>query len=320
MAAGKLDRARAMLAGYSAPTDGGEHDWLVHQLRLARARLDVEEGKYAAALTRLEGWTAGGDGAAQCAHLKGVACEGLGRWGDAARAYRQAYDLEPSAERLVAWLDTLVLDGRANEAAEILESERSGFPGQVAVHVAAARLYAHLGEATAAVGELRAALLLEPGSLGLRRRLGQACMAAGDYRTAISTWRELVGSSTDERQRHCFRRQLATCLLATDQYGAAADTYRTMALLRSDDADVQVGLATAALGEGRSAEALQAASRALSLDPGHVEARLVGAVSYARLGQRPRALAELSRLRAEDRERPLVRELQARWQPGSADE
>jgi tetratricopeptide (TPR) repeat protein len=323
IATGKLGRARALLADFSPGTESGQYDNDGWRLQLARARIDVEDGNYADALQRLEM-----DGmdvsplrarSAQFHHLRGVAYEGLGRRTEAVNAYQHAYAREPTAERLVAWMDMLVLDGQAQEAGRILQRERRAFPGNVGLHAAAARLYTRLGDAQAAADELRAALLLEPESAGLRQDLARACMAGGDYSAAISAWRELAASTRDEEKRQRFRQRLASCLLAAGQYAEAARTYRTMVSVRSDDVEAQAGLALATLADGRPAEALQAARRALRLDPEHVEARLIAALSHARLGQSGKAVEALSQLPDAERDQPLVREMHARWPAGSPD-
>jgi len=57
----------------------------------------------------------------------------------------------------------------------------------------------------------------------------------------------------------------------------------------------------------------------LQLDPRHVEARPIAALSHARLGQPAKAVEALSQLPDEERDRPLVREMQAGWHTGLTD-
>jgi len=57
----------------------------------------------------------------------------------------------------------------------------------------------------------------------------------------------------------------------------------------------------------------------LQLDPRHVEACLIVALSHAPLGQPAKAVEALSRLPGEERDRPLVREMQAGWHTGLPD-
>jgi len=264
--AGKFDQARQTLATFHESTDP--------RLAVALARVDVEEGRYEAALNRLDGVLPEARSGSTYDRLRGVALEGLGRWADAAVAYEAAYRAEPVIELLLAWLDALVLDGRLDAARETLEAERGRFPGQPILQVLSARLCQRAGSLDAAVHELTAAELAEPDSTEIRRRLAETYTAAGQYAAALPLWRALV-------------------------------------LAQPDDDGAHLGLATACLGAGEPAEALEAALHVLGRHHDHVDARLLAAVSYRRLGQPAQAADLLSDLRGDDDTARLARELLA---------
>jgi predicted Zn-dependent protease len=264
--AGKFDQARQTLATFHESTDP--------RLGVALARVDVEEGRYEAALNRLEGVLPEARSGSTYDRLRGVALEGLGRWADAAVAYEAAYRAEPVIELLLAWLDALVLDGRVDVAREMLEGERGRFPGQPVLQVLAARLCQQNGSLEAAVHELTAAEFAEPDSTEIRRRLAETYTAAGQYEAALPLWHALVKD-------------------------------------HPEDDGARLGLAAASLGANKPAEALEAALQVLARHDDHVDARLLAALSYRRLGQPSAAAALLSDLRTDDETARLAREILA---------
>jgi tetratricopeptide (TPR) repeat protein len=259
---GKFEQARQTLATFHESSDP--------RLAVALARVDVEEGHYEVALKRLDGHPL--DAGATGDRLRGVALEGLGRWADAAAAYEAAYRAEPALETLLARLDTLVLDGRADEARQVLADERGRFPGQPILQVVAARLCARDGQLAEAVDELTTAGLAEPDSAEIRRRRAEACTAAGRYAEALPLWRALVAAAPD-------------------------------------DENVRLGLATAQLGAGEPSQALETALGVLARHTDSADARLLAALSYRRLGERDDAAALVSDLRTDDDTARLARTL-----------
>ncbi|MGD8451492.1 MAG: tetratricopeptide repeat protein [Phycisphaerae bacterium] len=308
--AGHFDRARSLLA---AQTEAGEQ-----RTSLKLARIDLEEGRYAAALRQLECVPDAERNSAGFHELTAVAQEGLGSWPEASAAYARAYRLEPTAQRLVAWLDTLVLAGAETQAVETLERERIRFPGEPAVESLAARLFLHVGEHDAAIRELSTALLHDPDDVGLRQQLAEARMRAGQYTDAAVAWRDLAADATEPEQRRTMRLRWAACALAAGDTVAAAKAYRLVTLTDPDCAAAHVGLATAALADGRPAEAVQAAQRALEISPDNGTARLALAAGYARLAQPARAAEVLGEASPAALPPGVVRELRARWseEPG----
>jgi tetratricopeptide (TPR) repeat protein len=305
IATGKFERARRTLAAFRELPDP--------RLQLTQARMDVEQGRYAAALHRLEKARQSSGETPSYHHLRGVALEGLGRWAAAGAAYEAAYRLQPSADLLIGWVDALVLDERPQAALDVLQRERRHFPGDPSVHTLAGRLHKWLGDLEAAIGELRTAALAQPDSREIRLRLAETYMAANHHTEASGIWQALVDESTDAQERHRLRHRLARSLMSAGRFDEARGVYRTLALTEPDDEAARLGLAAMCCATGESAEGLEAALDVLQDDPDNVDARLIAALSYRRLGQPTAALELLSEVPTESDADGLVRELLARW-------
>ena len=306
MAAGRFERARQTLGAFSNSS--------APRLHLTLARADVEEGKYAAALQRLDAIASAGASVPAYHHLRAVALEGLGRWDAAAGAYERAYQFEPTVDRLTAWVDALVLAGQAEAALPILDRERSRFPGRPGVQLLAARLWERKGNLTEATRELATAALAEPDSPEIRRRLAEAYTSAGRYADALTAWRSLVDKAQDGEARYRYRRRLADCLLRAGQYDEARRAYRVQVLTRPEDDEARLGLAAACLAAGEPAEALAASMKLLEQRHDSAEARLVAALACRRLNQPGRAREYLSDAGRGGEAGGAVRELLARWE------
>ncbi|MEW5854935.1 MAG: tetratricopeptide repeat protein [Myxococcota bacterium] len=117
------------------------------------------------------------------------------------------------------------------------------------------------------------------------------------------TFRELAGRGLDADQMWTVfpdqpPRWVCDAFQAHAMAGPAERCWQRLAVLRPDDPDVLAGLAVRALGRGEVEEAVQRASHALEVSPGHVEATL--ALSRAlraagRVGDSEAALAEAVR-------------------------
>ncbi|MBN2447515.1 MAG: tetratricopeptide repeat protein [Phycisphaerae bacterium] len=307
---GKFDRARTTLAAHPASDDP--------RVQLALARIDVEEGCYAPAAARIEALPATTRAMPEYDETMAVAYEGLGRWSDAAEAYERVYRSQPSAARLVAWLDTLVAADRADDARAALERERTRFPGETCVQAAAARLYVHLGDADAAVRELRSASLQEPAPAGLRRQLAEALTLAQEYAAAAEQWQALATDAGNATDRRFYRQQQADCYLATGDYVSATDVYRVMTLTDPGELSAFIGLSTAATAAGNPSEGIAAAERALRISPRSADARLALAYAYAQQDNYTKAVQVMEAAPGGIITDASVREIVARWRSSIA--
>ncbi len=306
VAAGKYERARNVLVAYA--------DYPDPRVQLTQARMEIEEGKHTIALHRLNTIAPPPAEAATYRRLRGMALAGLGRWAEAAAAYEQAYQHEPTVPLLAAWLDALVLEGRIVSARTILERERYRFPDHPAVHMLTARLCEQSDNSEVTISEPTAATVAKAHSFNIRRRLAEMYTAAGRYSEAIVIWRQLVNDSGSADERHRLRRRLADCLMSANRFEEARRVFRTLVVTQPDDQQVLLGLATACLMTGESAEALQAALKVLKTDNGNGNARLIAGFAYQRLNRPYEAVELLSDIRSDDDPDGLVRELLARWE------
>ncbi len=303
--AGHLERARQTLSSLGAYQDP--------RLTLTMAQLDVEEGDYAAALERLDSTAAAPPGTPAWPRLRGVALEGLGQWAEAARAYAQAYQLQRAAELLIAQVENLVLAGQRSEARALLDRERGHCPGEPALQVLAARLEARCADPEAAVAELEIARLAQPESDEIRRRLAEAYAAARRYGDASGIWRELAAAAADDAERRRYRTRLACCLLSAHKYDEARHVYRILVVMDPADDAAWLGRAAASLAADQPAEALEAALHLLHKDGSQVDARMIAALSYRRLGLPDDAVAILSNAPNGAESAESVEALLARW-------
>lgn len=303
-ASGQFDQARQTLAGAKTTTDV--------RIEVARARLDLEQGNYAAVLARL---TPLADSAATNPHyhrLCAVALEASGRPSEAAIAYARAYELDAAPDLLVGWVDTLQADGRTGEARDILERERGRFPGHAALAVLAADLAREHGDHETAIRELTAAIRAEPNSSEIQRRQAKAFMAAGQAMQAAETWRELSARSTDATQRQCYNRYLADALACAGRPQEARELYASLAVQQPSNTAVRLSLALTSVLAGRTDEALEAALQVLASEPDNAAAHLVAAVCYRRLAQPAAAAGQLAEVRTSGELATLAEQLRSR--------
>lgn len=305
LASGDLERARAALAAYEHVADS--------RVQLSLARLDVEQGTYAAALRRLDFVSGPAAVGAAFFHLRGVAYEGLNQSVLAASAFAQSYAIAPDIATLVAWIDALVMTGRDEEAEAALGRERTRFPGDPELSVVAARLYWRRGDHEGVIRELRHGLQAGLQTDSAARRLAEAHAAVGQHREAARIWQDLAAEVVDPDERHEMESRAAEWYVVAGDSGEAQRVYRSLTVRWPRDAMAQLGLAVSSLAHGDAAEALRAARAFSSLDPADAEARLVAALSYHRLNDRIRAIQVLSTLAVEGEFPDVVPELLADW-------
>jgi Flp pilus assembly protein TadD len=306
IAAGEFARARGVLAAFEGLPDA--------RLQLTTARMDVEEGHYEAALQRLDRVSPPASLVATCHRLRGIALEGLGRYGEAAPEYERSFQLDPSVDVFTAWLDVLVLDGKSTAAHTILERERHRFPGEPTVHLLAARLSERIGDSETAADELATAALAEPGSFEIRRRLAEVYTAAGRYREGVACWQQLVEESRSADERRRLQHHWACCLMSAERFDEARQVFHMLAMTQPDDLVAESGLSAACLLTGDPSEALAAALRVLRVESDNRDARLLAALSYRRLGQPARAVEVLSDVRGAGEANGLIEALRAQWE------
>lgn len=281
------------------------------RLQVTQARVDIEDGAYESALGRLDQirLTEPVTQTAAYHRLRGQALTGLERWSDAGLAFKQAYRADPTIEHLTAWMDALIAADELDMARLVLEQERVRFPGHPNIHTLAARLGTQMVDVQAAIREMVAAAVAQPGAFEVRRRLTETYALVGHYDAAIAGWRDLIAHSRTPAERHRYRRHLAGCLVYAGRYEEARQTYDLMLMTRPEDLEARLGLAAASLAVGETGAALERALEVLERDEQSVDGRIVAALAYERIGRKGEARALLSSISYEEDPDGLVAEL-----------
>lgn len=335
VAAGEFERARRVLAPFEASADPG--------VCVALARVDLEEGRYEAALQRVErvasvhvaspgaagarlaadAQTAGPSGAADARFadrdaaaiggVRALACAGLGRWSEAGAAAESAYRAAPDGDLLALWSEALVQQGRTDEALRTLEQERHRFAGDRALAQLAARLLAAKGD----FGGVQREASGHAGDAALRQLLAEALTDAGRFGDALPHWQRLLAdaespSSSERgvtRRVAVLQRKVADCALRAMRYVDAAIAYRACIAAEPGDPAARLGLSAALLGSGAPQEALSVCEAVTARWPTYQDARLIAAACRHALGQSSEVLRLLEATAADDE---IARALRAR--------
>lgn len=229
-----------------------------------------------------------------------------------------AWELDASPEVLSAWVDVLVLGGRADDAREVLQRARTTTPGQPALQVMAARLCADATSSPDTARELETATLADPAARGIRERLAEVYTAAGRHADAVALWRELVSSTQDRAARTLCQRHFAASLASAGELDEARGVYRTLAAAQPENNSLRLSLAAVCLVAGHPDEALQAAEAVLRNTPENNDVRLLVALCYRRLGQISAAVDTLADMHTDADRAELIQQLIQRWQEDDA--
>jgi tetratricopeptide (TPR) repeat protein len=137
---------------------------------------------------------------AKVAALRQAASLHAKRRGDHAKAAElldRASQLKPDREILLALCDEYSASGRGKAAAEVLERIVESYGGKrtkdlAEIHRRLADAYLADGEKQRALEELDKAFRIEPGNVGVLKRLGEVALDAGDYKKAQQMFRALL--------------------------------------------------------------------------------------------------------------------------------
>ncbi|MGE0481905.1 MAG: tetratricopeptide repeat protein [Phycisphaerae bacterium] len=314
--AGEFERARRVLAPLET---NGEARACV-----ARARIELEEGHYEAALECVDQIRAAAPGttgasvvrlasdtgaaappdvhpaglsaseAAAVGGVRAVAYAGLGRWPEAGAAASAAYRAAPHAELLALWVEALVQEGRTDEALATLQRERRHFPGERTLAQLAVRLLAAKGDFDAVRRESGA----HADDSVLRQMLADALTDAGRFADALPHWQWLLADAAHASpggqgaavRRARLQRKVADSALCAMRYADATAAYRDCIAADPDDAGARLGLSAALLGSGAPREALAVCDEVLLRWPRNQDAKLMAAACHHALGQASAAL------------------------------
>ena len=187
-----------------------------------------------------------------------------GRRRDALAAYQAAVKADPGqTEALLALGAIHGDDGAGDVALEYYRRAVNAAPDLVEARMALAKALLDRGAAADAVPHLERALARSPADVEVIERLGRALLASGQVRAAL---KHLAPAAARYPQHAPLHRVLADAWLASDRPDLAAEAVARAAVL-APDAATYAALGRALLRAGRARDALDAARRALALDP-----------------------------------------------------
>ena len=281
-----------------------------------QARVHLAGGDTRKAQQVLENATLEGPARAEAEYLLGIVWQHRQRWDTAlehfTRARRQAPD---EIAYFVAVVQALLQLGQTEQALDQLRSEQEKFGWTGAYQAAWAECHEHLGDWNAAATAWSKVIGTNTADRSIRERLAMALYQAGRLSEATPIFEQLleqdgtglqpVGSEPSD----CLRLALADCLLE-DGRSDAAQTH-VAAVLRQNEGQAAAWrlLARVLVAQGRFERALQAARRALRIDPDNTQSLELAAALASRSGDQQLAATLANRLleRHHDSGNPVAR-------------
>jgi len=268
-----------------------------------QARVHLANGDTHKAQQFLETVTLEGPARAEVEYLLGIVWQHRQRWDTAlehfTRAGRQAPD---EIAYFVAVVQALLQLGQTEQALEQLRSGQEKFGWTAAYQAAWAECHEHLGNWDAAATAWSKVIGTTAADRSIRERLAMALYQAGRLSEATPIFEQLVEENGTDLQplgsepSDCLRLGLVDCLLEDGRVDAAHTHVATV--LRRDEGQVAAWrlLARVLVGQGRLKRALQAAWRALQIDPDNAQSLELAAALASRSGDRELAAALATRL------------------------
>jgi protein O-GlcNAc transferase len=180
------------------------------------------------------------------------------------RILRRAWALNPHRSDLRDALVTLLIeDGRARAALAEVAAAQVANPGDVSLRLLAATAYDRLGQRDNAIDQLLLITARDPGHPEANRRLGALLAQKGDLAGSIQCWRRVVAQAETD---HEALTTLGRLLSLAGQHVEALRILHDVAAAQPALVSSQVNLGMGLLAAGRLSEAMQAFSRVLTLD------------------------------------------------------
>ncbi|MBD3222665.1 tetratricopeptide repeat protein [bacterium] len=252
---------------------------------------------------------------------------------EAAELYEKAYDLAPDRHEILPRLvEAYVQAGQTMQARVRTRMARREHPEAAPVWLATAKVYEAEHQQAEAIDAYRQAYEIAPETPGLRLKLGNMYMRAGEdaearkylaeaiqapdtpteviYNYAVSLMRDdKFRAATRPLERVTRERPdfaggwiaLAQCYRARRQYSRAVDAYEEAFTLRPDPA-IAYNLGVTAGRAGQWTRAVAAYDQALELAPGNLEAEYNRAVALMRSGDLEAAAEAFAAFRERDPE------------------
>ena len=259
----------------------------------ARRAIVAFEQNAAAAITAAQTLVAAASSSSEAHRVLGLALWAGRRYDEAATSFRMAATLNPRDERSrLAIADVLAASGNPAGAREALGDLIRAIPDSAQAHWKLGRLHQTLGDEPSALRsfETGASMPSLGGSGHLHAAIGRLYHSRLDLDAAAAALARRVRTTPNDSAAHF---DFAEVLRAQEQLPAALAEYLVAALLdpTSAKAFAMIGLVYAST--DRDDEAVRMLRKAVTLDPGHLEARYGLSRALLRLGKRDEAQQEL---------------------------
>ena len=290
LAAGNIADADAELAAaYRLNPDSSA-------LNVMQARIQLAKGDLASAERLLAGASAEEDAGGEIAYLLGVIQEQRLRWPEALECYVRAADADPQEiAYVVAIVQLMLQQGRANDALALLESYEPQFGWTSAYQAALAECCEQLGNWTRAARAWRGVADTVAADADIRERLALAMFRAGHRTEALDYFNRLL-EEHPELPRIPLRLAAAKCLLEEGAVFEACERINEVLRTAPRRLEALHLLACAYAQQDQFERAAQTAERALRLAPNDVPTLEIAATMAFRAGRHERAAVLAKRI------------------------
>lgn len=224
------------------------------------------EGDYTGAIEGIRAARDSGPDAADSYYYEGMALIYLNEPEEAQDVFEAGLEMEPEFAPLHAGLgEAYLMQGAVNRAMEAAERAKELDPALIPAYLTLAAIYRSEGNSEAALAEIDLALALSPYNVEALVAQGQTLLAAGQPERAAAVGNLAVYVDPLAEPATVL---LAEARIALGQYGQAAVLLENyLAEINPDSAEAWAMLGRANLGEGNRPAAMDAFSRAMTLDP-----------------------------------------------------
>jgi tetratricopeptide (TPR) repeat protein len=268
-----------------------------------QARVHLAEGETHKAQQILENATLEGPARAEAEYLLGIAWQHRQRWDVALEHFTRANRQDPDEiAYFVAVVQARLQLGQTEQALDHLRSGQEKFGWTGAYQAAWAECHEQLGDWDAAAAAWSRVLGTNATDPGIRERLAMALYQAARLSEAMPIFEQLVEEDGTDLQAlgsepsDCLRLALADCLLEGGRIDAAHAHVAIVLQRHEGRATAWRLLARVLAAQGRFERALQAAQRALQLDPDNAQSLELAAALASRSGDRQLAVTLATRL------------------------
>jgi len=233
-----------------------------------------------------------------------VAAEREGNYYRAQACYEKAMSLKPeNVDYILATAEILSVQGRENDAIQLLEQKMAEIPKEISLKVAAADFMWQLGKDQQAIEIYKQASLMAGDDYyeEIAESLGYCYVFGGKWDEAEKIFIELSERCTQQQNRKLYLQVAALCGMNCGGYGTAVNCYNQLSVTDRDNPQLWMKLGRAALGAGAADRALECGRKALNLQPGLAEAvALVGCAQYVG-GDYPAAVTNFEKIATDDK-------------------